>query len=134
VRIAVPALAAAVIAAAAVSLLRDSEVRRSQDEAARGRTDAAVSAALRAHALEPWAASPPLQLALVYEAAGDISSAQRWIADAIASDPADWRIRLAAARIETRAGDADEARLQLERAVELNPRSPLFADLGGATG
>ena len=115
-------------------LLGDAALRRSQSEAARGRTDASIDAALRADALEPWASSPPLQLALVYEATGDFGSAQRWIREAVERDVADWRLRLTAARIATRAADPREAARQLARARELNPRSPLFADLGRDSG
>jgi O-Antigen ligase/Tetratricopeptide repeat len=131
VRVAVPALAVVLVVAAALPLLKGAALRESRREVERGRTAEAIDAALDARALEPWAASPPLQLALVHEAAGDVDEASRWIDEAIDRDPRDWRIRLAAARIATRAGDVDEARAQLDRARELNPRSPLLAGLAG---
>jgi hypothetical protein len=131
VRAGVAGLAAVLVVAASLPLLKGAALRESQDAASRGDTDAAVAAALDARALEPWAASPPLQLALLHEAAGEPDTARRWIDEAIERDPRDWRIRLAAARIATRAGDAAEARAQLRRALELNPRSPLLAELAG---
>jgi Flp pilus assembly protein TadD len=46
--------------------------------------------------------------------------------DAIDRDPADWRLRIVAARIEVRRGAINRARRQLSEARRLNPRSPIF--------
>jgi tetratricopeptide (TPR) repeat protein len=130
-RVGVPAVALVLVVAAALPLLKGAALRESQREAERGRTSEAIAAARDARALEPWAASPPLQLALLYEASGDVEAARWWVGQAIERDARDWRIRLAAARIATRAGDVAEAQSQLSRARELNPRSPLLAGLAG---
>ena len=50
---------------------------------------------------------------------------------AIARDREDWRLWLVAARVETKLGRVAAAERSLDRAVELNPRSPLFKGLVG---
>ena len=78
-------------------------------------TDAALDRAAAAQALEPWAASPYLQLALVREAAGDLAGARAAIEDAIERDPLDWRLWLVRTRLETKDGAVAEARESLAR-------------------
>jgi tetratricopeptide (TPR) repeat protein len=114
------------VAAQALLLLTQLELRSSQDAAAAGRADEALASALRARALAPWTASPHLQLALVRERAGELGAARTAIRAAIERDRADWRLWLVAARLETKAGDAARAREALQRARELNPRSQLL--------
>jgi tetratricopeptide (TPR) repeat protein len=117
----------AVIAAQAVSLLTDRELQASKSAAKRGDIAAAVGRANDARMIEPWAASPYLQLALVSEQAGDYGAAEDWISKAIAHDPTDWRIWYLSARFETKLGNVVEARSRLRRAIQLNPKSALFA-------
>ncbi len=99
-----------------------------QSERAAGRTDpqAAASAALRAKALEPWAVSPLVQLALVDESVNRLGAAQAWIDRARRIDSTDWQVRLIAARIETKRGDVAAARRDLAALKTLYPRLPLF--------
>lgn len=79
-----------------------------------------------ARGLQPWAASPYVQLALVEEQLGELDVARYWISEAIERADDDWRLWFIKARLETNAGDIDEARESLARARELNPRSQLF--------
>jgi hypothetical protein len=118
-----------VICAQAIPWLASIKLAESQAAVRRDEGDAAFSAAADAKRIQPWAASPYLQLALVEEASGHLASARRWIGDAIERDPENWRLWLVAARLETKAGDIARAERTLERAASLNPRSPLFADL-----
>lgn len=118
-----------VICAQAIPWLASIKLAESQAAVRRDDGDAAFSAAADAKRIQPWAASPYLQLALVEEASGHLASARRWIGDAIERDPENWRLWLVAARLETKAGDIARAARTLERAASLNPRSPLFADL-----
>jgi hypothetical protein len=118
-----------VICAEAIPLLSQVKLNDSQEAVARGDGDDAVSDALAARALQPWAASPYLQLALVHERTGELPEARDWIGEAIDRDSEDWRLWLVAARIETKAGSSEEAVRSLRRAAELNPRSPLFAGI-----
>ena len=73
----------------------------------------------------PWAASPYVQLALVYEQAGRLRAARAAIGSAIDRDSHDWSLWLVRARLETKAGAIDEALRSLERAQRLDPLAPL---------
>ncbi|HEX8083909.1 MAG TPA: O-antigen ligase family protein [Solirubrobacteraceae bacterium] len=114
----------ALIVAQAIPLLVTNEVSASQDAAARGDLAEAFDRAESARSIQPWAATPHLQLALIREAEGDLADARRHLADALARDDSDWRLRLVAARLATKAGDIDAARAALAEARRLNPRSP----------
>jgi tetratricopeptide (TPR) repeat protein len=87
---------------------------------------AAARDAQDAIALQPWAAEPRLQLALVEERAGDLPEARDSLDEAIDRAPDDWRLWLVAARIETKSGDITTAERSLDRARELNPRAPIL--------
>jgi hypothetical protein len=115
-----------IICAQAIPFLASQELGASQREVRRGDLHAALERARSAEAIQPWAASPRLQLALVHERAGDVERARRDIDDAIERDDEDWRLRLVAARLAAKAGDIEGARLALARARDLNPRSQLL--------
>ena len=87
----------------------------------------AATRAEDAIALQPWAAEPRLQLALVHEAAGDLAQARGEAAEATGKAPDDWQVWLARARIEARSGRAAAASAALQQARRLNPRAPIFA-------
>ena len=120
-------VACSIVVAEAIPLLADVEVRRSQADVRAGNLHLARSHALDATKIEPWAATPYLQLALVDEAAGDLASARDAIGKSIRRDKADWRTWLIAARIERRLGHSATAARDLDHARALNPRSPLFS-------
>ena len=117
------------ICAAAIPLFSQLKIRDSQAAVGRGDAEAALADAHAARKLQPWAASPYLQVALVREESGDLAGAREAIDDAIDHDPEDWRLWLVLARVETTAGNISAALEALDRAVALNPRSPLFADV-----
>jgi hypothetical protein len=119
-----------ILCAQAIPWLADLQLKASA--AAVGRNDgrSALRHALDAKSIQPWAASPYLQLALVDEQRGDLRAARRWIESAIDRDSIDWRLWLVAARLETKEGDVSAARRSLLRAQSLNPRSPLFSQGG----
>ena len=120
------------LATLAVPLLAELELESSRTAARSGDLSRAAVDARRARDLQPWAATPHLQLALVHEAAGQLVAAQRSVSHAIGRDASDWRIWLVAARLETKQGALADARRSLCRAEELNPRSPLFSQAHGA--
>jgi hypothetical protein len=126
-RAVVVAVCVVVVCLQGILLLSHLRLDQSQTAAARGDTQDAVSAALDAKALQPWAASPYLQLALLQEQLGDLKAARGRIAEAIDRNASDWRLWLVSARIETETGNIAKARSDLRRAKSLNPRSPLFA-------
>lgn len=123
-RAAIVLLAWGAIVAAAIPFLAANEIRGSQHAAARGDLGEAEERAASARAIQPWASSPYLQLALVRERLGDLQGARRRAAQAIERDPVDWRLRLVDARLATKAGDIPAARAALREARRLNPRSP----------
>ncbi|MFN2470695.1 MAG: O-antigen ligase family protein [Gaiellaceae bacterium] len=126
-RLAVPLVALGVALAAALPILSTAQLEDSQAAAARGDTRRAAGEAHAARDLQPWASSPYVQLALVAEQAGDLRMARHWIMKAIDRDGRDWRFWLVRARLETSDGAVRAARTSLQRAAELNPRSPLLA-------
>jgi Tfp pilus assembly protein PilF len=103
------------------------EVRRSQEAVDGGNLVEALDRAEAARSIQPWAASPYLQVALVQELGGRIDEARASIEAALENDEEDWRLWLVAARIQTKAGAIAEARQSLAKAEELNPKSDLFA-------
>ncbi len=117
------------IIAQAIPLLAHVKISASQEAVRSGNAARALGNAEDARRLQPWAASPYLQLALVREAIDDLPGAHAAIENAIERDPLDWRLWLVRARIETNSGDIAAARESLSRAAELNPRSPLFANV-----
>jgi O-antigen ligase len=123
--------ALSLLAAQVLVILSTLEVRRSQAAAERGDVASAVDRARSARRLEPWAASPRLQLALAYEQAGELSAAHEAIEQALGRDATDWKLWLVAARIETRLGLPEAAEASLDEAMRLNPRSALFGLLPG---
>ena len=114
------------IFAQAVPLLADREIVRSRAATEAGDLAEAEEAAGSARDIQPWAATPYLQLALVEEEAGALTRARMWIGEALDRDPRDWQLWLVSARLETKLGRATAADRSLRRAAELNPRSPLF--------
>ena len=130
-RFAAAAACLLVLCAQTVQLLAQLQLESSQSVARSGRYDAAVDAARLARDLQPWAAAPHLQLALVSEEAGRLGAAQRSLGRALRRDRSDWKLWLVAARLETKQGALVEARRSLCRAAELNPRSPLLSATDG---
>ena len=114
------------LSAQAIPLLTQVKIGDSEEAVRRDDAQDAFEDAVAARNLQPWAASPYLQLALVDEHVGELPSASGWIEEAIERDRDDWRLWLVAARIETKMGAVLAARESLARAKELNPRSPLF--------
>jgi O-Antigen ligase len=108
---------------AAVLLLTETRLDDSRAAADRGDVAAAAQNASDASTLQPWAAEPRLQLALVEEGEGNYSAAREEIGEAIDRAPDDWSLWYVASRIEEAAGDRDAARSAYEVARSLNPRA-----------
>jgi O-antigen ligase len=128
-RTAAVAVALAAVMCVAVPMFAQQRLERSQAAAEAGDVAKAVDSAEDARSLEPWAASPYVQLALVSEQAGDLARANRHIKDALERDSRDWSTWLVAARIQTKAGSIRAGRRSLRRAESLNPTSQVFEDL-----
>lgn len=113
--------------AIAVPLADTAEVRASQAAAKRGDLRSALDHAVTAQNLEPSAASPRLQEALVYERLGATREADDAIRQAIDHERTNWSLWLTASRIATEADRPKAALADYRRARALNPTSPLFA-------
>jgi hypothetical protein len=116
--IAVAAIVPQFVILAAGSHLRNSQAAFRTGNAARVRSEA-----LAAKAIEPWAASPYLELGLLAEAEGRFSEASHWLDEAIERSSRDYSLWLTAARIAIKRGDSTAARHDLAQARRLNPHS-----------
>ena len=121
--LAVAGLAAAWITALALigPLLVDREIKASQAAAADGDVAAAVNHADTARSIEPWAASPYVQLGLLAQQEGDFPTARQRLSQAIEREDRNWVLYYLRSKLEGEAGDPAAARADLRRAQELNP-------------
>ena len=117
----------AAIWAGGVLFLTEIRLGDSRQEATDGDLEAAAEDARSAIKIEPWAAAPRLQLALVDELAGNLPAANREVSEAIDRAPDNWQLWFVRTRLDVKSGDVDGARRALERARELNPRAPFLA-------
>jgi O-Antigen ligase len=122
------------IVAAGLVVLSQIELDQSRDAAAQQRFDAGINSAKDAHTVLPWSAEPYTQLALLYEARGDIGNALSELRNAERRDSQDWRLPLIEARLQTRRGDLPAARMALARARTLSPELTRLAEVGRTSG
>jgi tetratricopeptide (TPR) repeat protein len=120
--VAVAALIPQYVVLAAGSHLSNSRQAYDAGNGARARSEA-----LAAKAIEPWAASPYLQLGFVAEAEGRYAAAASWAHQAIRRSRRDWILWASAANFEAEAGNIRAARRDLEEARRLNPHSKVLA-------
>jgi len=120
---AIAAIVAIAIPLATAGLLRESEI-----EVREGDPIAALEAARSAQNVQPGAAMPRLQQALVLEELGGFDQAAVAARGATERGPTNWRNWLVLARIEAQRGRAEAAVGDYRRARSLNPESPLFED------
>lgn len=125
-RVALALLAVVASGAVAVPLAGAIATSDSRSAAADGRLGAALEDGRTAARLQPYAATPHLQRALVLELAGDLSSAAVAAKAATADEPTNWRTWFVLARVEARRGESEAAVNALRKAQRLNPRSPLL--------
>lgn len=121
--LAVAGLAVAWISAVALigPLLVDREISASQDAAAAGDIGSAINHAKTARSIEPFAASPYVQLGLLAELEGDYATAIERFTQAIDREDRNWQLYYLRSRVEEEAGDLAAARADLDRARRLNP-------------
>jgi hypothetical protein len=128
-----PVLRVLVVVVALVALWRITvplastvEVRSSQSAAAVGAWPAALRDADVAQSLEPGAASPRVQRALVLEAVGDVGAATHTFSQALVREPTNSALWLIASRLATEANRPRLALAYWQRARALDPTSPTF--------
>lgn len=114
------------IVAIAIPLATTSLLRQSEADARDGRPAAAWSDARSAQNMQPDAAGPRLQQALVLEVMGDLPGATEAARAATERESTNWRNWLVLSRIEAERGMAAAAVRDYRRARSLNPRAALF--------
>jgi hypothetical protein len=111
----------------AIPLAMTIEYRASENAFNAGHLKQALSDAKTAAAIEPGAASPYMQQALVLEQADDISGAGRAIKQAIAREPSNFQLWLTAEVIATAQDHPRVALADYQRAIRLFPNyTPLY--------
>jgi hypothetical protein len=121
--LAVAGLAIAWVSALALigPLLVDHEIDSSNAAAAEGNVAAAIDHAETARSIEPWAATPYVQLGLLAESSGDYATAAERLSEAIDREEENWQLYYLRARVEQKAGDEGAAESDLAEAIRLNP-------------
>jgi hypothetical protein len=119
----VAGLAIAWVAALALvgPLLVNRELHASGVAAGEGNLSSAVDYANTAQTIEPWAASPYLQLGLLDEAQGNYPAAVGRLTQAIQHENDNWLLYYLRGRMEHEGGEAGPARADLREARLLNP-------------
>jgi hypothetical protein len=120
----VAGLAVAWIAAIALigPLLVEREIDASRSAADVGNFAAAVDHANTARSIEPFAASPYVQLGLLAELQRDYVTASERLTQAISREDRNWQLYYLRSRVEHEAGDEAAAQVDLAKARQLNPR------------
>jgi hypothetical protein len=126
-RVVTAVVAIAAMAAIAVPLASSISIDQSQARARSDDLSGALSAARTAQNVQPYAATPRLQEALVLERRGELGPAAAAARAATRREPTNWRTWVILSRIEAERGRAPAAVAAYREARSLNPRSPLFA-------
>jgi len=126
--LAVAGVVVAWIAAVALvgPLLVEHQLKSSQAAAAEGDIAGAVSDANTARSIEPWAASPYVQLGLLAQLQGDYATANDRLSEAIEREDRNWQLYYLRSKVEHEAGEDARARADLAEAARLNPLETCF--------
>lgn len=125
-RAAVAAVALVAIVAIAVPLASLSLVRQSEAEVRTGDLSAALDDARSAQNVEPGAASPYLQEALVLELTGDFEGAEAAAREAVDREETNWHTWLVLSRIAAQNGRPAVSVDAYKEARSLNPKAEVF--------
>jgi tetratricopeptide (TPR) repeat protein len=128
--LAIAGLAIAWIAALALigPLLVDREIDASKSALLSGNVASAGDHADTARSIEPWAASPYEQLALVAETEGNYALARERLNQAIHREKDNWLLYYLRARVDGKAGNEAAAAESLREARRLNPEEPCLRE------
>lgn len=102
-------------------LLVEREIESSRSAADVGNFASAVDHADTARSIEPFAASPYVQLGLLAELQRDYPTARERLTQAISREDRNWELYYLRSRVEHEAGEEGPAQADLARARELNP-------------
>jgi tetratricopeptide (TPR) repeat protein len=120
-------VALAAVVAIAIPLASTALVRQSQDAAQAGDLTGALEDAKSAENVQPDAAAPRLQQALVLETEGDLAAAAAAARAATERESTNWQLWMVLSRIEAQRGNAEAAIRFYDKARSLNPISPVFS-------
>lgn len=119
--ISLPAIAVILIPFGSNSL-----IEQSREAGREGNLSQSLELAREASQVEPGAATPYVQQALVLEAAGNPAQALKAAREAVQREPTNWRTWLIKFRLETATGEIDSAILSYRQVRRLNSNSSLF--------
>ena len=102
-------------------LLVDHEIHESNNAVHAENLDSAVSHAETARSIEPWAATPYVQLGLLAQAKGELPLAIDRFEQAIDREDHNWALYYLRAKAEHQAGQNEAAQNDLNEAKRLNP-------------
>jgi tetratricopeptide (TPR) repeat protein len=102
-------------------LLVDHEIHQSTAAAQAQEFESAVNHADTARSIEPWAATPYLQLGLLAQAQGDYPLAIHRLGQAIDREDHNWVLYYLRAKAQHQAGQDEAAQKDLNEAKRLNP-------------
>lgn len=125
-RVALALLATAGLVTVGLPLAGATSIRESEAAVGVGNLTDGLERARTAAKLQPYAATPRLQQALILERAGLLARAQTEAVAATEREPTNWRTWLILSRIQAKRGDARAAVRSFRRARALNPRSQIF--------
>jgi O-antigen ligase len=126
VRVLLGAAAAVSVVAIAIPMTGADLLRDSQDEASAGDLGPALDDARAAHDVQPFAASPLLQEALVLELSGDLGPAASAARSATDKESTNWQNWLVLSRLEAKLDHPRASVRAYHQARALNPRSAIF--------
>jgi O-antigen ligase len=109
-------------------LLADRELDSSDAAVSAGNLAQAADHADTARSIEPWAASPYLQLGVIAEAEENYPAAIERLTQAIEREDHDWVLYFVRGRIHHEAGETAAAAADLRRAKQLNPLEPCLGE------
>jgi tetratricopeptide (TPR) repeat protein len=121
-------LAIAAMVAIAIPLAASSSLSESQAAVRRADLPMALELARQAKAVEPFAARPHVQEALILESQGSLLPAAAAAARATEREPHEWRAWVIRSRIDAERGDAKASLAAYRKAKSLNPDSVLFKE------
>lgn len=125
-RLAVAPLAIASVIVIAIPMAGLAGVRDSQEAVRASDLQLALEEARSAQRVQPYAAAPMLQEALVLERMGDVDAAADAARAATEKEPTNWRTWFVLSRLEAMRGKPGASIDAYREARSLNPRSPLF--------
>ena len=116
------------LVAIAIPLATAHSLQASQAAAREGDLEAALGNAGNAQSVEPFAAAPRVQQALVQERLGHLASAEDAALGAVAREPDEWRAWVILSRLQAERGKVEASIASYRKARSLNPLSALFRE------